>query len=93
VLGDNRNNSHDSRGWFEGRGGGVPFANIKGRAMFVWLSFEGSGSIAFDRIGVSVMGAPKLPPNQEIQLRPAIERCMATRPPLTETTPPAPTHQ
>jgi signal peptidase I len=35
VMGDNRNNSHDSRGWFEGRGGGVPFANIRGRALWV----------------------------------------------------------
>src|SRR5262245_29321700 len=37
VLGDNRNNSHDSRFWFGGRGGGVPLDNVKARALFRWL--------------------------------------------------------
>jgi signal peptidase I len=32
VLGDNRGNSHDSRLWFGGRGGGVPFHLIVGTA-------------------------------------------------------------
>jgi signal peptidase I len=30
VLGDNRENSHDSRYWWGGMGGGVPLANIVG---------------------------------------------------------------
>src|SRR5262249_47497525 len=32
VMGDNRNNSHDSRMWFGGQGGGVPNENTIGRA-------------------------------------------------------------
>lgn len=90
VLGDNRNNSHDSRGWYEGKGGGVPFVNIKGRALFVWLSFHSSGKIAWERFAVNVMGRPKLPVELEPTLGPGIEKCYRERPPLTETTPPPP---
>jgi signal peptidase I len=33
VMGDNRNNSHDSRMWFGGQGGGVPQENVRGTVM------------------------------------------------------------
>jgi len=84
VMGDNRNNSHDSRMWFAGQGGGVPFANIRGRALFVWLSVSDAG-IDLSREGVPVMGPPRLPPTA-IKLAPALAACMKQRPAVT--TPP-----
>ncbi len=90
VMGDNRNNSHDSRSWHGGLGGGVPFENIKGRAMFVWMSFGAGGGIAQDRLFVNVLGRPTLPGSEEAALGPAVDRCMRERPPIAQTTPPPP---
>jgi signal peptidase I len=59
MMGDNRNDSNDSRRWYGGRGGGVPFDNIAGRAKFVWLSMGNDGSMA--RVGSSVQGVADLP--------------------------------
>ena len=90
VMGDNRNNSHDSRSWRGGLGGGVPFENIKGRAMFVWMSFGPGGGIAQDRLFVNVLGRPKLPSVYEATLQPAVDKCMRERPSIAQTTPPPP---
>jgi signal peptidase I len=84
VMGDNRNNSHDSRMWFGGRGGGVPFENIRGRALFVWLSVSDNG-MDWSREGAPVMGRPRLPP-AAIGLEPQLEQCLKNRPAVT--TPP-----
>jgi signal peptidase I len=81
VMGDNRNNSHDSRMWFNGQGGGVPYDNIRGRALFVWLSVGESG-VDWSRFGNSVMGKPTLPPSAK-DLAPAFEQCLKSRPAVT----------
>ena len=44
VMGDNRDNSHDSRFW-----GTVPHANIKGRASVIWWSATGERGIRTER--------------------------------------------
>ena len=88
VMGDNRNNSHDSRSWKGGMGAGVPFENIKGRAMFVWWSWDPRGGVALDRIFVNVMGPPKLPPGVKPELVANLKKCLDERPPVSETTPP-----
>jgi signal peptidase I len=90
VFGDNRNNSSDSRAWFGGQGGGVPSPNIKGRAMFVWMSFGPDGGVTWDRLFSQVLGKPRLPKGAAPALLEGIERCLAQRPPISQTTPPPP---
>jgi signal peptidase I len=86
VMGDNRNNSHDSRMWFGGQGGGVPYDNIRGRALFVWLSVSDNG-VDWSREGAPVMGRPRLPPSAK-DLEPQLEKCLKSRPSVTN--PPSP---
>ena len=83
VMGDNRNNSHDSRMWFGGTGGGVPAALVKGRARLVWLSPNAKHG------GVDLAGDPIAP---SPELAAPLATCLARRPPLASTTPPPAAH-
>jgi signal peptidase I len=88
VMGDNRNNSHDSRSWRGGLGAGVPFQNIKGRTMFVWIGFGPGGGVAQDRLFVDTNGSPTLPWSNK-ELGPQVDACLRKIPAPAETTPPS----
>ena len=45
VMGDNRDNSHDSRFW-----GFVPFDLIKGKAMIIWWSHGEPEGVRVNRL-------------------------------------------
>ena len=80
VVGDNRFNSHDSRMWYGGAGGGVPTAKVRGRATTIW------SSTVPGRFGVDLAADP-VPPAPELAA--PLAACLASRPPVDKATPPA----
>ena len=67
VMGDNRDNSNDSRFW-----GPVPFARIKGKALFIWWS-NARRTVEADRIGISIHDAVQVEP---ARLTPEQAQCL-----------------
>ena len=52
VMGDNRDNSEDSRFW---QTHFLPESNLRGKAFLVWMNFDRSaGGIDFSRIGSGI---------------------------------------
>ncbi|HZQ59924.1 MAG TPA: signal peptidase I [Casimicrobiaceae bacterium] len=49
MMGDNRDNSDDSRYW-----GFVPDDHIRGRAFFIWFNWDDISSLAFKRVGSAI---------------------------------------
>ena len=49
MMGDNRDNSDDSRYW-----GFVPDDHIRGKAFFIWFNWDDISSLAFDRVGTAI---------------------------------------
>lgn len=80
VLGDNRDNSHDSRSWRGGLGAGVPKGDITGSARLVLFAFKPAGGSDGDRSFTSTSGPPALPASLKGTLGPAIDKCLRERP-------------
>ena len=65
VLGDNRDGSHDSRNWNEGRGGGMPFDLVIGKPLLVYFD---TSEHARGRWLTSVQGDPVLLARAEMRI-------------------------
>lgn len=89
VLGDNRGNSVDSRGYNQGRGGGVPRDALDARVTWFLVGTHRSGDTDLTRLFKRVDGLERQLRVEGVnarELETAIEQCFAQRP--GETRPP-----
>jgi signal peptidase I len=77
VMGDNRNNSHDSRMWYGGQGGGVPLPTVRAFALTIWMSVNERGESDTSRFGADLTGRNPLAPAGMAE---AAAKCIAKRP-------------
>jgi signal peptidase I len=75
VLGDNRNDSADSRTWHHGIDGNVPRSALEGRALFVWLR---TSTVDDRHFGIGLAGVQL--PSSLAHFGPDVSRCLATKP-------------
>jgi signal peptidase I len=89
VLGDDRDNSTDSRAYDEGRGGGVPIDAIKASARWFLIGTHRSGDVDLGRLFRpldTLQARVRLEGLETRRLEEGIARCLANRP--SETRPP-----
>jgi signal peptidase I len=91
VLGDNRNNSSDSRAWDGGRGAGLPLEEIEGAARWFLVGRRRDERVDLSRMLQSVGGTQlKLEGLDDAELREGIAKCLEQWPKDTRVPPPRP---
>lgn len=88
VLGDNRNNSSDSRAWNEGAGGGLRFEKIGGRVEHMLVGVHRDGSWDLSRFARRLGLTVSMEGIDDRDIRAGIEHCLTQKP--KETRPPRP---
>lgn len=88
LLGDNRNNSSDSRSWNAGRGGSLPLPDVRGRVDRLLVGARRNGDADTQSLFRPLGLQPNLEGMDSSGTRARIEACLNARPPVT--VPPAP---
>ncbi len=83
VLGDNRNNSSDSRAWNDGHGGGVPITALDGKVERFVLGEHRDGTVDLSRLFAPLGTRLHLEGLDARALEQGIARCLAHRPAST----------
>jgi signal peptidase I len=83
VLGDNRNNSSDSRAWNEGKGGSAPLSQVLGRVGRLLAGVHRDGELDFSTLFRSI-DAPLQAEGLDVEaVHAGIAKCLKERPKQT----------